>query len=396
MLINSFVNWESIIIVFILVIWIGSVLFLKFGMLHHLFSLRFGVLVAFIIVFLFLFFFLQSSYSITGVVLPLIWTFVDSYFSQNSRRGKVTLILKSRSGYSQEIADSIKAEFEQRLPSFKLKIMFNAKDEDDNEIRTIFHNEVRLKPDAIILMLPAEDQLLISTAIEALQKGIILITIDFPFDPHEFIRRGLFPPPYAGADFDAGGRLAARAMFRSLNGKKNIAIISGPFSSRPSQIRKLAFIDELLRIQQNAVIVASRDTYYGTLEATQQMTELLESGTVIDGLFCCTDHLAMGAVKAVKKWEADFQGHTPFPSPIIIGFDGLKEIYQSILDGDVHCSIDVDTKTQSNLAIDQLSLILTDRKRYYKAYNITHLTIPRLLSREVVQASLGLRNKQRP
>lgn len=325
-------------------IWVGLVFYIivKRGLLRHTMVLRLGVLAGFIIIFICItiFFFSQTLIVTTvGVILPALWGFLDSSIPKRNGKKRVTLILKSGTGYCKEVADSIRDEFARRLPDVQLKVLTNLKEENTSEQIITFSNEVRQKPDAIVIIPPPDNSALIPSAVEAHRQKIQLVTVDDEFEPYEFMHRNLPPPIHIGSDFEQGGRLAAQAMLRALKQKGNVAIISGPRSSKPSQIRKLAFIDEILCAQQEIHIISCQETFWNAHEAGRHITELLDAGQLVDGVFCCNDKLALGALDAFKQMQQMHQNK--LPRLVIIGFDGIKEIYTAILNGDIYATIEV-------------------------------------------------------
>lgn len=385
-------NLESIVLgLFFVLLWIALFVIFRRGTLQQS-HLRIGVLLAFVVLFLFVFFIFSSQPVITlvGVIFPVIWTFVDSQLVQyKGSKRRAALILKANTGYCKEVSDSIKNEFEKRFLSARIKLeppQSADREENVNELRTIFENVVKERPDAIVIVPPPNNSSLIPIALEAHQKGIQLITVDDEFPPHEFACKRLTPPIHIGTDFDKGGRIAAEAMLSRLKGKGkgNIVIISGPHSSQPSQIRKLAFIDQILRTEQGATIVGCRETNWNRYEACQQMTELLKMSLVIDGVFCCNDFIALGVVDALKDLKV--QKDDP-QYPIIIGFDGIEAIYQPIVDGDVYASIEVGTRVQGQYVVDKLVSIFEDKEYLFKhSRDAVLLTTPNSLTKEVIRS----------
>lgn len=379
--------WE--VLSFLLVVallWIALIVFVRRSLVQEPTALRFVALATFIALFVAVFFFLQSMLvSLVEGILPVLWAFTDSYLSQKVRTRHVTLILKSRIGYCSELWDSIRDEITKVLPDIKLDVVINPKEENASEQETIFDREVAKRPEAIMIVPPPENEHLIPTAIKAFQKNIPLITIDDAFDPNKFISEGLLPPIHIGSHFDRGGRLAAHEMLRALAGKEKIAIVSGPVNSRPSQERKLAFIDEILHARKRCSFICS-EAPWNREEAKQRMAELLKTHGVVDGIFCCNDHLALGVADALREYrEQGLMKDRPYP--VIIGFDGIKEIKDPIWERQVHCSIDVQISVQGKYVVDQLALILSKKDDYFRRRKAPGLTIPTLLSRSAIRAS---------
>ncbi|TMC20382.1 MAG: sugar ABC transporter substrate-binding protein [Chloroflexi bacterium] len=377
------------ILIFTGVIWLGLVVYhvLKRKLLKQATFMRITILLTFTLAFVLISFFFNSVQlvlTIVGVVLPAVWQFVDGFFTQRPVEKRVAFILKAGSGYCKEVADSVTSEVRARLPKIKLDIITNSREENHNEQLTVFANAVRQVPDVIILIPPPNNTDLISTAIEAQRKGIKLITIDDIFESNEFAYLNLPCPQHVGVDFDFGGRLAAKAMMRALEGKGNIVIISGPLNSRPSQERKLAFIDEIFKEPRDIVITHCYETAWNSYEAANQIRNLLQLGQSVQGVFCCNDKLALGVVEAYRQHEQSM-GKRSVDRPIIIGFDGLKEIYRALFDGDIYASVEVETDLQGKKVVDLLEHILNNQSlAHYHPYR-ANLIMPHLLTWETVR-----------
>lgn len=372
------------------VVWVAIIAFfaLRRGLFRYDASLRVSVLFGFIILCVLVYVLLisvQTLISLVSVILPMVWSFVDNQLGQQRGMRRGILILKSATDYCKEVADSIREECTRRLPRFELKTITNLNEENNNEQRTTFANAVNERPHVIIIVPSPNNDYLVPTAVRAHKEGVQLITVDDMLSTHAFICNRLPPPIHIGTNFAEGGRIAAQAMLKALNSKGNVVIISGPQGSQPSQERKLAFVDEILRQRREVAIIDCCETYWNAYEARQEMTTLLNTQLTIHGVFCCNDKLALGVVEAMKLFQ---QSHpqSAIARPVIIGFDGIKEIYRAIYDGDVYASVEVETVTQGRFVVDQLERVVSKRNpvRDLPYPSELSLTEPRLLTRETI------------
>ncbi len=379
---------EGIALLVAVALWTGMLITFKKAVLSRRHIVRLVVLLTFVaaLVVIVAFVNAQSSIvSLAGIILPIIWGFVDSLLQlPDSARDKkrVVIALKANTAYNRAIAQSIEDSLKVRLPNSELKVFFSSqRGENMNDQVAGLRRELAEKPDAVVIVPSPNNAPVAKLAAKAIQDGIGVITVDDQLDQSEFTSAKVFPPVLIATDFEAGGRLAARTMLKALGGRGNVVIISGPLDSLPSQQRKLAFIDEILLAKQSVLLVAARETSWNANEGGHQIVEMLRAGEKIDGVFCCNDNLAIGVLNALKQFlpvASDVAKYT------IVGFDGTSEIEPFILQREIYASVDVGTKAQGAAVVDELAQFFKDRRQYLRRPHPALLTKPSALTHDIL------------
>lgn len=135
---------------------------------------------------------------------------------------------------------------------------------------------------------------------------------------------------HVASDNEAGGRLAARAVVRALDGQGSVAIIDHPEVESVIQ-RVRGFTDELAATP--GVRVVARLSGHGVKDGAFRTTEdVLQSHRDLGAIFGINDDSALGALAAVEK--AGRQGRV-----VIVGFDAIPEARRAIADGRIHADV---------------------------------------------------------
>jgi ribose transport system substrate-binding protein len=135
---------------------------------------------------------------------------------------------------------------------------------------------------------------------------------------------------HVASDNEAGGRLAARAVVRALEGQGSVAIIDHPEVESVIQ-RVRGFTDELAATP--GVRVVARLSGHGVKDGAFRTTEdILQSHRDLGAIFGINDDSALGALAAVEK--AGRQGRV-----VIVGFDAIPEARRAIADGRIHADV---------------------------------------------------------
>lgn len=115
---------------------------------------------------------------------------------------------------------------------------------------------------------------------------------------HSFGRLSDHPRVHVvGIDNKEAGRMAARALLDQ--GYKRIAILAGPESATSTQDRLFGFLDAVMPFRDVAV-TSSFAAAYSYDAGWEEMTRLIEKGTVAEGYFCGDDVLSIGALAALQ------------------------------------------------------------------------------------------------
>jgi ribose transport system substrate-binding protein len=166
----------------------------------------------------------------------------------------------------------------------------------------------------------------IGTAIEAANDAAIpVFTADIAC-----LAEGAEVVSHVASDNVAGGRLAAQAMARALDGTGEVAIIDHPEVESVIQ-RVKGFEHELVRWQGLEVVTklsgrGVKDQAFRTAE------DILQGYPELDGIFGINDDSALGALAAVEK-----SGRAG--GVVIIGFDAVPEAREAIGAGKIYADV---------------------------------------------------------
>ncbi|HEX6518654.1 MAG TPA: HAD-IA family hydrolase [Streptosporangiaceae bacterium] len=253
-------------------------------------------------------------------------------------RLEIGYVPKSASGYSEALYDVIMDASSARHDV--IKSHHPRRDESLHAQLTVLQHIQHRLPDVLIVV-PIDEGGEIRRVLERLHnRGVGIVTVDADLGP---------PPPRrqwwsVTADFLEGGRRAGEVMLDAIGYRGSIGIISGPRGLRPSDERRLGFLDFVSDYVPNVRLeqIVYTDWYRG--QAQDAVENWFTSGVTLDGIFCANDNLAMGAADAIRSASANQPAESRMP--VVVGFDGIEEVYEYVIDGRVLASVDVDIGLQ--------------------------------------------------
>ena len=163
--------------------------------------------------------------------------------------------------------------------------------DDPVEQAALLHDVVAQRPSAI-LFAPADDQAMVAPVAEANAASIPLIG---------FVNRmaGDFVS-FVGADDEAMAFAEASFLINALHGQGRVVLVEGPETAPTSRDRGRGF--------RRALAAAPGITLLGTLPGLYQqeagrlaMAQHLAAHSVIDGVICTNDSMALGAIEALQQ-----------------------------------------------------------------------------------------------
>lgn len=166
----------------------------------------------------------------------------------------------------------------------------------------------------------------IGTAIKAANDaGIPVFTADIAC-----LAQGVDVVSHVASDNVAGGRLAAQAMAKALNGVGKVAIIDHP--EVESVIQRVSGFEEELRNYPGMQIVAKLSGHGVKDQAYRTAEDILQTHRDLAGIFGINDDSALGALAAVEK-----AGRTGRVT--IVGFDAVPEARGAIAAGKIYADV---------------------------------------------------------
>jgi ABC-type sugar transport system substrate-binding protein len=114
----------------------------------------------------------------------------------------------------------------------------------------------------------------------------------------------------------------------------DFAELQGTTGSAPAIDRAKGFRD-IQSKHSNWIIKHSQDGDFTSSQGKQVMEAFLKDDPHIQVLFAHNDQMALGAIQAIK--EAGLQ---PGKDIVIVGCDGVKGMFQAIVDGEANCTVE--------------------------------------------------------
>lgn len=180
------------------------------------------------------------------------------------------------------------------------------------------------KVDAIIVS-PCDSKS-IGTAIKAANEaGIPVFTADIAC-----LAEGVKVISHIASDNVAGGRLAAQAIVKVLNGVGKVAIIDHP--EVESVIQRVKGFEEEIQNSKGIKVVAKLSGHGVKDQAFRTAEDILQAHPDLDAIFGINDDSALGALAAVEK--AGKTGRVK-----IVGFDAVPEAREAIKAGKIYADV---------------------------------------------------------
>jgi ribose transport system substrate-binding protein len=208
--------------------------------------------------------------------------------------------------------------------SLGFSLLVNAGEFDVARQKDQVQDYIVRKVDAIIVS-PCDSKS-IGTAIKAANDaGIPVFTADIAC-----LAEGVKVISHVASDNVAGGRLAAQAMSRALNGSGMVAIIDHP--EVESVIQRVKGFEEELARSPGIQIVAKLSGRGVKDQAFRTAEDILQAHPDLDAFFGINDDSALGALAAVEK--AGKAGRVK-----IVGFDAVPEAREAIKAGKIYADV---------------------------------------------------------
>ncbi len=186
----------------------------------------------------------------------------------------------------------------------------------------ILEDQIAKRVNAIVVA-PTDVSALNSTFDKARARRIPVLFVDTDATwPHKVT--------FIGTDNRAGGVLGGRFLCQQLQGRGEVAIITGVMTTQSIRARVEGAREAMRRcgLQIVAELPANSDRALGQ----QVMEDILTRRPNVRGVFAANDLMALGAAEAVKA-----RGRTG--QVLIVGFDAIPEAAQAILRGEMAASV---------------------------------------------------------
>ena len=180
------------------------------------------------------------------------------------------------------------------------------------------------KVNAIILA-PCDSKSIGTSVKAANDAGIPVFTADIAC-----LAEGVKVVTHVASDNVAGGRLAAQAVAKAINGTGKVAIIDHP--EVESVIQRVKGFEEEMATIPGIQIVAKLSGHGVKDQAFRTTEDILQSHPDITAIFGINDDSALGALAAIEK--AGRSGKV-----IVVGFDAVPEARAAIKAGKIYADV---------------------------------------------------------
>lgn len=211
----------------------------------------------------------------------------------------------------------------------------------------IVQDMITRKYDAILVS-PITDGNLVPGVEDALKSGIPVLNVNDGIVA--------IAPNFIGPNAYQNGILGAEYIADQLNGKGQVAIVTGMSGAFAARQRTQGFKDTLAAKYPNIKIVEEQTANWSREEARNLANTWFTTydgstpAKTIDAIFANNDTMALGVVEAN---EANSK-----VDPIIVGVDGIGEAYDSIKAGKLDATIDSFPMFKGQIAVEMAIRIL--------------------------------------
>ncbi|HEY3998803.1 MAG TPA: sugar ABC transporter substrate-binding protein, partial [Candidatus Xenobia bacterium] len=135
---------------------------------------------------------------------------------------------------------------------------------------------------------------------------------------------------FIGSDNRKGGDLAGEYLAQALHDHGNVAVIEGFAGHETGDQRKGGFNDAIAR-HPGIHIVASQPANWEQEKAFNVTQNVLQAHPEVQGIFCCNDVMAMGALEALSSANRK--------DVLLVGFDASADARKAIKAGTMLASV---------------------------------------------------------
>jgi len=214
-------------------------------------------------------------------------------------------------------------------------IVMDAENSDARQLTDIA-NLIKQKVDVIIIN-PTNTESITPVIEMANREKIPVITVDRKSSSGKILC-------HIESDNIEGGRMAARMLATSLNGKGRVIEIEGIPGTSASHERGYGFNEELGKYP-DIEIISREVANFDRKEAYDIMRHLLQNDTKFEAVFAHNDNMILGALEAVSQQKIE----TPI---VFIGFDAIREAVKEVKMGRLTATIAQKPETMGRLSIE--------------------------------------------
>jgi ribose transport system substrate-binding protein len=188
----------------------------------------------------------------------------------------------------------------------------------------IIENLIQSRVSALCVT-PSGSKEIVPAIVKANQANIPVVILDTRVNPEALQAAGGKIATFIGSDNLEGGKLAGEFMVKALSGKGKVAILEGIPGHETGDSRLKGF-RQAVASSPGIQIVSSQTANWERDQGYNVFQNMLQAQPEIQGLFACSDLMALGAVEAIGA-----AGKTG--KITVIGFDAFSEAREAVLKG---------------------------------------------------------------
>lgn len=271
---------------------------------------------------------------IGGVLLPLI-------AAGEENEGRIGLVLRT-------ISDPMSLKMEEGARKYagengiSLEVFGLERETDVKKQIHIVEDLISEGFEAIVIA-PADSKKLAPVCKKALEKNIIVVCIDNPFNRDAMEALGV-SIPFAGCDNGDGGEKVGNYIRHKLNHHGNVIVLRGAEGMETSDLRTEGFI-EAVKEKSDIEILADESANWRMDDALSACTRLLREHDNVNAIFCANDAMALGALQALDL--LDLSGKV-----LLTGYGNSDLVRYEMQKGRVHATAEQHPERMGRLSVE--------------------------------------------
>ena len=217
----------------------------------------------------------------------------------------------------------------------------------------IIENLIERKVNALCIT-PSGSREIVPVIVKANKAKIPVVIVDTRADEKALAAAGGKVETFIGSDNYDGGRIAGAFMAEKLGGKGNVAVLEGIPGHETGDSRLRGFREAIAK-SPGIKIVASQPANWERDQGFNVFQNILQANPNINGLFTCSDLMALGAMEAIAA-----AGKTG--KIIVVGFDALPEARAAIQKGTMAATVAQFPARMGATAVENAAKLLRGEK----------------------------------
>ena len=216
------------------------------------------------------------------------------------------------------------AEEAARNANVVLQVQAAEREIDVEKQMQIIENLIQSKVSALCIT-PSGSKEIVPAIVKANQAGIPVLILDTRVNPEALQQAGGKIASFVGSDNFEGGKVAGEFMVKALGGTGKVAVLEGIPGHETGDSRLKGF-RQAVAAAPGIEIVSSQTANWERDQGYNVFQNMLQANPGIQGLFACSDLMALGAVEAIAA-----AGKTG--KITVVGFDAFSEAREAVRKG---------------------------------------------------------------